>query len=94
MNNVTGAMVVILGSGTVFVGLIILIYLILLMSGVINKMIKEPAPAAAVVAKTAFAADDKIENRGQLVAAVSAALATIMGTDVSGLRIVSIKKVK
>jgi len=94
--EVNGVTVVIFGFGTVFVGLISLIFVISLMSAIYNKVAKKAAPAAAPAAKAAPApaADDKIENRGQFVAAVSAALATVMGKDVSGLRIVSIKKVK
>ena len=93
--EVNGVTVAIFGFGTVFVGLICLIFVISAMSFIYNKVAKK-APAAAPAAKAAPAPvqDDKIENRGQFVAAVSAAIATVMGTDVSGLRIVSIKKVK
>lgn len=83
--------VVLLGFGTVFIGLICLIYIIKLMSVIIRSLDdkKTPAPAAAApVAKK-----EEIVNRGEFVAAVSAAIATAMGTDVSGLRIHSIKKV-
>ena len=93
--EVNGVTVVIFGFGTVFVGLIALIFVISVMSFIYNKVAKKEAPAApAAKAAPAPAQDDKIENRGQFVAAVSAAIATVMGTDVSGLRIVSIKKVK
>ena len=46
--------------------------------------------AAAPVAAPAA---DVIPNRGELVAAVSAALAEELGTDVTAIRIVSIKRV-
>jgi len=91
--EVNGVTVVIFGFGTVFVGLVMLIFVIGAMSFIYNKGVK--APAAAPAAKAAPApVNDQIENRGAFAAAVSAALATVMGKDVSGLRIVSIKKVK
>ena len=81
--------VVLLGLGTVFVGLIVLIFIIKLMSAVLGSFNKEKAPAPVA----APAAAQPIANRGEFVAAVSAAIASAMGTDVSGLRILSIKKV-
>lgn len=81
--------VVLLGFGTVFVGLICLIFITKLMSAIIgskgNKVASAPAAASAP-------AESTIANRGEFVAAVSAAIATTIGTDVSGLRILSIKK--
>ena len=83
-----------LGFGTVFVGLICLIFIIKLMSVIFNalqgKKKAAPAPAAAVAPAPAA---EEIPNRGQFIAAVSAAIATVMGTDVSGLRILSVKKI-
>ena len=83
-----------LGFGTVFVGLICLILIISLMSLIYGKVAgkakpeKEQAPAAAPVAPA-----QTVANRGEFIAAVSAAIATEMGTDVTGLKIVSIKKI-
>lgn len=85
-----------LGLGTVFVGLISLIFIIRLMSflyGLFAGKSASKAPAPAPTAAPAASAEP-IENRQQFVAAVSAAIATVMGTEVSGLRITSIKKVK
>ncbi len=79
-----------LGLGTVFVGLIALIYITKLSSVIIRAIEKKKgsaAPAAADEEKTA------IPNRGTLVAVVSACIAETMGKDVSGLRIVSLKRV-
>ena len=82
-----------LGLGTVFVGLICLIYITKLMSWVIGLIEgKKPAPEAQQAVKAAPAAGT-IANRGAFVAAVASCIATVMGKDVSGLRIVSIKKV-
>ena len=82
----------ILGLGTVFVGLLALIYIIKLLSylcGIFGKK-----AAAVSVPAAAPAGADTIADRPQFIAAVSAVLATIMGTDLTGLRIVSVKKVK
>ena len=85
-----------LGLGAVFVGLISLIFIIRLMSflyGLFAGKSASKAPAPASTTAPA-ATSEPIENRQQFVAAVSAAIATVMGTEVSGLRITSIKKVK
>ena len=86
------AFVVLLGLGTVFAGLIALIIICKLMglffSGNSNSG-KEPvksAPAAPVAAQ-------ELPNRQEMVAAISAVLAEELGTDVSAIRIHSIKRV-
>lgn len=83
--------VVAMGMGTVFFGLIILILLCMLMSFICQKLIKEtPAPAAAV-SKTSV--DSDIQNRGEVIAAVSAVIAEELGTDVSAIKVLSFKRV-
>ena len=57
-----------------------------------------PAPVAAPVAAPAAApkapaAPAAIENRAEIIAAVCAAAAEEMGTDISALRVVSFKKI-
>ena len=102
--------VVLMGLGTVFVGLICIIVLCTISGAVIQavegkKKSKQPqddvkAPAAAPAAAAPVAAApartvipcDNIPNRGAFVAAVSAALAEDLGTDVSSIRIMSIGK--
>ncbi len=82
-----------LGFGTVFVGLICLILIIKLMSVAFSSLNAKKAAAqetATVPAAPAPAAE--IADRGQFIAAVSAAIATSIGSDVSGLRILSVKK--
>jgi len=85
-----------MGMGIVFIGLICLIVLIKILSKVsVLAAGKEAAPVSAAVAAPVAAAPaaDVIPNRGELVAAVSAALAEELGTDVSAIRIHSIKRV-
>ncbi len=80
-----------MGIGTVFVGLILLIFVCKVMGLLVgNKSSETPAPAQAPV--VAPVAEQPIENKQELIAAISAAVAEELGTDVSGIRIHSIKK--
>ena len=56
-------------------------------------MAAEKKPETAAPIKPAVPADAPIENRREIIAAVSAALAEEMGTDVSAIRILSFKKI-
>ncbi len=88
--------VMVLGMGTVFVGLILLIYLTRIMSYFIEKKnpsISAQATAAAAPVAAPVPQAAAITNRPQFVAAVSAAIATAMGTEPNGLRIHSIQPV-
>jgi len=86
--------VVVMGMGIVFLGLICLIVLISIM-GKIMKAIGKAAPQENTqrAAAPAPAAQKAIPNRGELVAAISVALAEELGTDVKAIRIHSIKRV-
>ncbi len=80
-----------MGIGTVFVGLILLIFVCKVMGLLVgNKSNETPAPTQAPV--VAPVAEQPIENKQELIAAISAAVAEELGTDVSGIRIHSIKK--
>ena len=87
--------VVLLGIGTVFLGLICLIFVCKLMGALLGRSVKSqkpkatvaPAPAAAPAAAPAVNV-----NRGELAAAIAVALAEELGRDVTDLRIVSITK--
>ncbi len=90
--------VVAMGMGIVFIGLICIVFLCMLMSKIVMAMDAKSAASAPVSsAQTApeaqAAATDAIPNRQELIAAVSAALAEELGTDVSAIRILSFKKV-
>lgn len=82
-----------LGFGTVFVGLICLILIIKLMSLVFSGLNAKKAAAQEAPTPSAPAPAAEIPDRGQFIAAVSAAIAASIGGDVSGLRILSVKKV-
>lgn len=89
--EMSNAVVVGLGIGTVFVGLICLVLLCYIMSAAVRvfskkeKTTQAPAPAQAPKAQ-------KVENKGEFAAAIACAIAEDLGTDVTGIRIKSVKK--
>lgn len=83
--------VVSMGIGTVFVGLICIIILCKIV-GLFFRTKKEDSVAPAVVAAP-VASNPVIENRQEVIAAVSAVLAEELGTDINALRIHSFKKI-
>ena len=88
--------VVVLGVGTVFIGLICLILLCKIIGLLCGSANKEKEPASAIVPTAAIptiAVNQTIENRQEIIAAVSAAIAEELGTDISAIRILSFKKI-
>ena len=88
--------VVAMGVGTVFIGLICIIVLCTIMSALykcFSKQGKQTAVPEAKASASASAASDTILDRPAFIAAVSAAVAEDLGTDVSGIRIHSVKRV-
>lgn len=94
-------LVIIMGLGTVFIGLICIIVICYIMGAVIrafekNKLQTEapqrtdtkPAQSEHPAASSAL-----IENKGELIAAISAVIAEELGEDVEAIRIKSIKRV-
>ncbi len=82
-----------IGIGTVFVGLICLIIMckiIGLFSG--QKSNKQNEQTTVETSASAPALAKPIENRQEIIAAVSAVIAEELGTDISALRILSFKK--
>lgn len=88
-------LVVFLGVGMVFVGLISIIAICYLMGAIIGAFVgNKPATAenAAAAQPEAVADPAGTANRQELVAAISAAVAEQLGKDVSAIRIKSIRK--
>ena len=78
---------ILLGLGVVFVGLVCIIALCFVMGRLVRAFAgKKTAPAAAPAAPVVT------EDRGALSAVIAAAIAEDLGTDIGGIRIVSIKK--
>ena len=89
--EVSNLFVCLMGMGVTFIGLIGLIGLMAVMSKLVGG--KSAPASAAVPAVSAAPAGGDIPNRQELIAAISAALAEEMGTDVTGIRILSLKKI-
>lgn len=90
-------LVVLMGLGVVFFGLICIIFVCKCMSFVVGKIDKASAkteiPASQVPTQTQANADAPIPSRPELAAAIAAAIAEYTGKDISGIRIHSIKKI-
>ena len=86
--------VILMGIGIVFIGLICIILLCMAMSAICRSLgDKTPAPAPAVAAAAPAAVQTgAIPNRQAMIAAIAVAIAEELGTDPSGIRILSVKK--
>ena len=88
-----------IGFLIVFIGLICLIAIVSLMGSICAKVLKDDkkpaakAPVAPAKAAPVKAAPAAIANRDELVVAFSAAVAEELGTDVSAIRVVSLKEI-
>ena len=83
-----------IGFLIVFIGLICLIAIVSLMGSVCAKVLKDDKkPTQKPAAAPAKAAPAPIANRDELVVAFSAAVAEELGTDVSAIRVVSLKEI-
>ena len=91
--KINDGFVVALGIGTVFVGLICIVILCKIIGLFCCSAKKSETTPAVPVANTAPAANQPIQNRQEIIAAVSAAVAEELGTDVSAIRILSFKKI-
>ena len=83
----SSAFVCLMGMGTVFFGLICLI----LLTTILGRVCGNKQTVSAAIAPVPAGASEP--NREELVAAISAAVAEELGTDITGIRILSIKKV-
>ncbi len=90
-------LVCLIGVGVVFIGLACIIGLVELMTFICNKLLeggaKKPAKSEATPVASAPAPSTAIENRGEILAAVCAAVAEEEGTDISAIRVISFKKI-
>lgn len=80
--------VVVMGIGTVFVVLVLIIALCYLLGLICRAGAKEEQSKQSPVSDAPAA----IPNRAELAAAIAAAVAEYSGTDASAIRILSIKK--
>ena len=91
------AFVVAMDVGTVFVGLICIIFITKIMSLICNGLVKnkpeEKKSPKTQETSAQTTASAEIINKQEFVAAVSAAIAEHSGKDMDGIRILSIKRV-
>ena len=83
-----------MGVGTVFIGLICIIVICYIMGAIINAFEKRKPVAEEKPAPQAVSTQPApIENKGELIAVVSAVIAEELGESVEAIRIKSIRKV-
>ena len=85
--------VILFGFGTVFIGLILLILVTKLTGAVIGGKAARASKNAGKNAPVSDAGSGMIADKGAFSAAVAAAVSQCMGTNVSGIRILSVKRV-
>ncbi len=82
--------VCLMGVGTVFVGLVCIVVICYLLSFIAKKTLKDnTASESANATETAPLSG---ENRQEMIAAISAAIAEASGKEMSAIRILSVKK--
>ena len=89
MPEYSSLFVCLMGMGTVFFGLICLIVLTTIMGKIVGG---HAAPAVSAPAPAVSAPAASEGSRQEIAAAVSAAIAEELGTSITGIRIVSMKK--
>lgn len=90
--ELSNTFVCLMGVGTVFFGLICIILLCTIMSAICKKFAKPDSVPTATATPTMTSAKTTIANRQEFIAAVSAVIAEDLGTDVSAIRILSVKE--
>ena len=93
IKDIPDAQVVIIGVGTVFAGLVCIVLLCKIIGLFCGKAKSSEKTVTATPAPKVQTAAAPIENRQQIIAAVSAAVAEELGTDISAIRILSFKKI-
>ena len=89
--DISNALVIGMGLGTVFVGLICLIVLCYIMSYAVKLFSKEPEKVTKALAQPAQNAP--IQNKQEILAAACAVIAEEVGTDANNIKVVSFKRV-
>ena len=89
MAEINNAFVVVMGIGTVFIGLICIIIVCKIVGFFCNIGTKKSTDEKSFSTN----ASGIIENKEEIIAAVTAACAEDMGKDVSALRVLSFKKI-
>ena len=91
--EISNTFVVVLGIGVVFVGLICIVLLCKIVSAFCMLGESKKRDNTAPVPNTVAAEAQPIQNRQEIIAAVSACIAEELGTDISAIRFLSFKKI-
>ena len=92
MTEISSALVVGLGIGTVFVGLISIIVLCYIMSALV-KLFEKGKKTESVQKAAPLASNAPIANKQEIVAACCAVIAEELGTEANNIRVKSFKRV-
>ena len=84
--------VCLMGMGTVFVGLICIVFICMIMSAIINAFSKK-TKAETASAPAVSNASAPIANKQEIVAAVCAVIAHETGAEAKNIRVLSFKKI-
>ena len=93
MSSLSKGFVCLMGMGTVFTGLVCIVFICILMSFVLKKLSKPgkaPMPEKAVAAPKAVTLPPA--EKQAIVAGVCAVIAEELGTDVSNIKVLSFRK--
>jgi len=93
MTEVSSALVVGLGLGTVFVGLIAIIVLCYIMSAIVKLFEKGKKDKGTQKVAVPAASNAPIANKQEIVAACCAVIAEELGTEANNIRVKSFKRI-
>lgn len=85
--------VALMGMGTVFIGLVCIIFICAVMSKIVKLFEKSAADKPVLTGTPKPQLPAAIENRAELVAAISAVIAEELGTDITAIRFHSLKRI-
>ena len=92
--DVSNGIVIALGLGIVFAGLICIVIICSIMGAICKNLVKpEAAKPAQQAAPSAPASSAPIANKQEIIAAVCAVIAEELGTEASNIRVTSFKRV-
>lgn len=94
MTGLSNGFVCLMGIGTVFIGLICIVFICMAMSAVLKLVTKaEKTPAAPTAASAASAPALSGAEKSAVLAGICACIAEEIGTDCSNIKVVSFKRV-
>ena len=90
---ISDVLVVVIGVGTVFVGLVALVLICSILSAVCKALFKDKPESQSKSAPAVATKNAAIENKQEILAGVCAVIAEELGTDVNNLKVTSFKRV-